>query len=196
MYAEAVSGPDGIASGADAALAANMPLIAIHRRCRRDRRRVAHRSTRHRSSKASYRRLPDDGRHKMVVNCLDSIAVMVLGTECDRNHVWRRCLEPAVCMRAANSQSRRRDYGRNGRGGYGGSKVGFQIGDEVREGRRIGVVTDVGTMLIQVKTIEGISRVACPWELVKIPSSYERQGSRTGRRRDHEASGGRSAQYT
>jgi Mechanosensitive ion channel len=43
----------------------------------------------------------------------------------------------------------------------------FQIGDEVRDGMHVGTVTDVGTVLIQVKTTEGRLRVVCPWELVK-----------------------------
>jgi hypothetical protein len=46
--------------------------------------------------------------------------------------------------------------------------VKFQIGDRVREGTHVGTVTDVGTVLIQVKSDEGGLRVACPWELVKI----------------------------
>jgi hypothetical protein len=46
--------------------------------------------------------------------------------------------------------------------------VKFQIGDKVREGMHFGTVTDVGTVLIQVKTNEGASRVVCPWELVRI----------------------------
>jgi hypothetical protein len=46
--------------------------------------------------------------------------------------------------------------------------VKFQIGDEVRSGTRIGTVTDVGTVLIQVRTTEGTSKVVCPWELVRI----------------------------
>lgn len=49
----------------------------------------------------------------------------------------------------------------------GKSKVEFQIGDNVREGRHVGTVTDVGTVLIQVKTTDGCLRVVCPWELVK-----------------------------
>jgi hypothetical protein len=53
----------------------------------------------------------------------------------------------------------------------------FQIGDRVREGTHIGTVTDVGTVLIQVKTTEGRSRVFCPWELVKIRPSQEGFGS-------------------
>lgn len=31
----------------------------------------------------------------------------------------------------------------------------------------VGAITDVGTILIQVKTAEGGLRVVCPWELVK-----------------------------
>jgi hypothetical protein len=50
----------------------------------------------------------------------------------------------------------------------------FQIGDAVQAGARIGTVTDVGTVLIQFKTNEGCLRVACPWELVKIPSLPQR----------------------
>jgi hypothetical protein len=48
-----------------------------------------------------------------------------------------------------------------------GRQVKFQIGDEVRDGMHVGTVTDVGTVLIQVKTAEGRLRVLCPWELVK-----------------------------
>lgn len=44
----------------------------------------------------------------------------------------------------------------------------FQIGDMVREGMHVGTVTDVGTVLIQVKIMDGTSRVVCPWELVTI----------------------------
>ena len=53
----------------------------------------------------------------------------------------------------------------------------FQIGDKVREGTHVGTVTDVGTVLIQVKTSEGTSRVVCPWELVPIRSSHDAIGS-------------------
>jgi hypothetical protein len=48
-----------------------------------------------------------------------------------------------------------------------GSRVEFQIGDNVREGMHVGTVTDVGTVLIQVKTTDGRLRVVCPWELVR-----------------------------
>lgn len=53
----------------------------------------------------------------------------------------------------------------------------FQIGDKVREGTRIGTVTDVGTVLIQVTTNEGVTRVVCPWELVRIRAPHERPSS-------------------
>jgi hypothetical protein len=46
--------------------------------------------------------------------------------------------------------------------------VNFQIGDTVRVGARVGTITDVGTVLIQYKTNDGL-RVACPWEMVKNP---------------------------
>ena len=48
-----------------------------------------------------------------------------------------------------------------------GNQVKFQIGDNVREGLHVGTVTDVGTVLIQVKTTDGRLRVVCPWEIVK-----------------------------
>ncbi|MGH3556518.1 MAG: hypothetical protein ACRDTK_03245 [Mycobacterium sp.] len=54
-----------------------------------------------------------------------------------------------------------------------GSKMRFFIGDEVREGMRVGTVTDVGTVLIQVKTAMGTSRMVCPWELVRVRPSRE-----------------------
>jgi hypothetical protein len=53
----------------------------------------------------------------------------------------------------------------------------FQIGDKVREGLHVGTVTDVGTVLIQVKTSEGTSRVVCPWELVPMRPSHDGIGS-------------------
>lgn len=40
---------------------------------------------------------------------------------------------------------------------------------------RIGTVTDVGTVLIQLRTVEGASRVVCPWELVKITGGDARR---------------------
>ena len=49
----------------------------------------------------------------------------------------------------------------------------FQLGDTVRHGTCVGTVTDVGSVLIQVRTSEGTRRVFCPWELVKIHSEHE-----------------------
>jgi Mechanosensitive ion channel, beta-domain len=45
--------------------------------------------------------------------------------------------------------------------------VNFHIGDTVRLGTRVGTITDVGTVLIQVKTTEGSLCVVCPWEVVR-----------------------------
>jgi hypothetical protein len=59
----------------------------------------------------------------------------------------------------------------------GGGKMKFQIGDRVREGMHVGTVMDVGTMLIQVKTNEGRSRVVCPWELVRVRVSHDGIGA-------------------
>ena len=50
----------------------------------------------------------------------------------------------------------------------GGIEVKFHIGDRVQVGTRVGTITDIGTVLIQVKSDEGRSRVVCPWELVKV----------------------------
>ena len=49
----------------------------------------------------------------------------------------------------------------------------FCIGDEVREGLHVGTVTDVGTVLIQVKTNMGVSRMVCPWELVRVRPQHD-----------------------
>ena len=45
--------------------------------------------------------------------------------------------------------------------------MNLHIGDKVRVGMRVGTITDVGTILIQVKTTEGTVRMVCPWELVR-----------------------------
>lgn len=45
--------------------------------------------------------------------------------------------------------------------------MNFHIGDTVQVGMRVGTVTDVGTILIQVQTTEGRLRVVCPWELAR-----------------------------
>jgi hypothetical protein len=49
----------------------------------------------------------------------------------------------------------------------------FCIGDEVREGLHIGIVTDVGNVLVEVKTTTGTSRMVCPWELVRVRPSQD-----------------------
>jgi hypothetical protein len=46
--------------------------------------------------------------------------------------------------------------------------MNFQIGDRVRDGMHVGIVTDVGTVLVQVKPDDGGLRVVCPWELTKV----------------------------
>jgi hypothetical protein len=64
----------------------------------------------------------------------------------------------------------------------------FQIGDRVREGTHIGTATDVGTVLVQVKTNEGTSRVVCPWEIehvrdahTDVSPTHRRSRTRSGR---------------
>jgi isopenicillin N synthase-like dioxygenase len=52
--------------------------------------------------------------------------------------------------------------------------MNFKIGDSVQVGARLGAITDVGTLLIQYKTNDGGLRVACPWEVVKIPPLPQR----------------------
>ena len=46
--------------------------------------------------------------------------------------------------------------------------MNFQIGDTVRDGMHVGIVTDVGTVLVQVKPDNGGLRMVCPWELMKV----------------------------
>ena len=52
--------------------------------------------------------------------------------------------------------------------------MNFQIGDAVQVGARVGTITDVGTVLIQYKANDGGLRVACQWEVRKIPSLPQR----------------------
>ena len=52
----------------------------------------------------------------------------------------------------------------------------FQIGDTVRVGARVGTITDVGTVLLEVKTNDGSLRMACPWEVMRISSLPRRAG--------------------
>jgi hypothetical protein len=54
--------------------------------------------------------------------------------------------------------------------------VKFQIGDTVRVGARVGTITDVGTVLLEVKTNDGSLRMACPWEVMRISSLPRRAG--------------------
>ena len=48
----------------------------------------------------------------------------------------------------------------------------FHIGDDVRVGMHVGIITDVGTVLIQVETSGGDLRMVCPWELTKAQSGW------------------------
>jgi hypothetical protein len=52
--------------------------------------------------------------------------------------------------------------------------MNLRIGDSVQVGARVGTITDVGSVLIQFKTNDGGLRVACLWEVVKIPSLSQR----------------------
>lgn len=44
----------------------------------------------------------------------------------------------------------------------------FRIGDVVLNGAHVVTVTDVGTVLIEVRTTAGAARMVCPWELVRL----------------------------
>jgi hypothetical protein len=55
------------------------------------------------------------------------------------------------------------------RDGESGSQPKFHLGDKVHVGRDVGIITDLGSVLIQVKTTDGRLRVACPWELKSAP---------------------------
>jgi hypothetical protein len=48
-----------------------------------------------------------------------------------------------------------------------GMQMNLYIGDKVRVGTRVGTITDVGTILIEVKATDGSVRMVCPWELVR-----------------------------
>ena len=54
-----------------------------------------------------------------------------------------------------------------------GATMQLCVGDKVREGLHVGTVTDVGTVLIQVKTAMGVSRMVCPWELVRVHPPHD-----------------------
>ncbi len=46
-------------------------------------------------------------------------------------------------------------------------QMNLYIGDTGRVGTRVGTITDVGTILIEVKATDGSVRMVCPWELVR-----------------------------
>ena len=52
--------------------------------------------------------------------------------------------------------------------GLGHTQGEFSVGDVVRNGMHLATVTDVGTVLIAVRTALGASRMVCPWELVRL----------------------------
>jgi hypothetical protein len=47
----------------------------------------------------------------------------------------------------------------------------LRIGDKVHMGMHLGIVTDVGTVLVQVATDKGL-RMVCPWEVVKTRDGW------------------------
>lgn len=44
----------------------------------------------------------------------------------------------------------------------------LRIGDVVRAGAHLATVTDVGTILVAVRTVVGTPRMVCPWELMRL----------------------------
>jgi hypothetical protein len=48
----------------------------------------------------------------------------------------------------------------------------LHIGDAVRDGLRLATVTDFGTVLVAIATAAGVSRMACPWELVGLGAAH------------------------
>jgi hypothetical protein len=106
-------------------------------------------------------------------------------TDVDSKHQWQRHpplayaprnsspatrLRTAMAVTAPMSSCARLSSHRNA---WRASKMKFCIGDEVREGLHAGTVTDVGTVLIQVETTTGFSRMVCPWELVRVGPSHD-----------------------
>jgi len=49
----------------------------------------------------------------------------------------------------------------------------FRVGDVVRNGAHVATVTDVGTVLIAVRTAMGTDRMVCPWELVPLRTAQQ-----------------------
>lgn len=52
----------------------------------------------------------------------------------------------------------------------------FIVGDVVRNGLRLATVTDVGTVLVAIRTAMGTSRMVCPWELVRLSAAQPGRG--------------------
>lgn len=52
----------------------------------------------------------------------------------------------------------------------------FRIGDVVRTGPHVATVTDVGTVLIAIRTAMGAARMVCPWELVLLAAARDNVG--------------------
>jgi hypothetical protein len=49
----------------------------------------------------------------------------------------------------------------------------FRVGDVVRNGSQVATVTDVGTVLVAVRTAVGTPRMVCPWELAGLPAAAD-----------------------
>jgi hypothetical protein len=75
----------------------------------------------------------------------------------------------------------------SGGGNHGRRNARFCIGELVREGMHVGTITDVGTMLVQIKTTTGTSRMVCPWELVRLPASRDGHSVESLNRRNTKA---------
>ena len=65
----------------------------------------------------------------------------------------------------------------------------FQVGDRVREGMRVGTITDVGTMLIEVKTEQGQVAGRVPMGTSEIAAHMRGSGPTSGSGRRISASG-------
>lgn len=57
----------------------------------------------------------------------------------------------------------------------------FRIGDVVRNGSHVATVTDVGTVLIAIRTAVGAVRMVCPWELVQLRAASDGFGAGASR---------------
>jgi len=52
----------------------------------------------------------------------------------------------------------------------------FRVGDVVHNGSQVATVTDVGTVLIAVRTAIGTPRMVCPWELAGLQDAPDELG--------------------